>query len=127
MPKFLRLLPLCLLVSAGCVKQDTEILSRVGQKIQDKLQASTAGLREKLPFRVVSATAETPALNEVVRQRLLDKGLNGLTIDVHANGAEVELKGTVEKDEQKRRAIDLAESTLGVEKVVDSLQVRGEN
>src|SRR5258708_2817176 len=120
------LVPLCVLLCAGCVKQDTEILARVGRKLGEKAQASTAGLSDRLPFKIISATDAPPtSLADQVRQRLaLDKNLASLAIDVQAANAEVTLKGTVDKDDQKRRAVDLAETTLGVEKVVDSLQIR---
>jgi osmotically-inducible protein OsmY len=121
-----RLLCLCLIVLTGCVRQDTEILSRVGRKLAEKAQSSTADLRDKLPFRLTTASAE-PALVDHIQQRLsTDKLLAASKIDVQVHGAEVELIGTVEREEQKNRAVDLAETTRGVEKVVISLQVRGD-
>ena len=124
--RILRLLSLCVLASAGCVKQDTEILARVGRKLADKSQTATASLREKLPFKLATASAP-PTLADHIQQRLAsDKQLSAVKIDVQVRGAEVELKGTVDKEEQKLRAFDLAETTQGVEKVLDSLQVRGE-
>ena len=124
--QYLRLFSLGVLVSAGCVRQDTEILARVGRKLADKAQSSTADLREKLPFRLTTAGAE-PTLADHIQQRLAsDKLLASTKIDVQVRGAEVELKGAVDKEEQKHRAFDLAETTQGVEKVLDSLQVRGE-
>jgi len=117
-----RIVVLGVLVSAGCVKQDTEILSRVGRNLAEKTKTSTAGLRERLPFRLT--VAGEPSLADRIQQRLAnDKLLAAATIAVHINGAEAELKGAVERDEQKRRAVDLAETTQGVEKVIDSLQV----
>jgi osmotically-inducible protein OsmY len=119
-------LALFVMVLSGCAKQDTEILTRVGRKIADKSQAATAGLRDKLPFKWSAAKSE-PSLADQIQQRLgSDKLLAGTKIDVVAHGPEVELKGIVDKDEQKVRAFDLAETTQGVEKVIDSLQVRGD-
>ena len=124
--RVLRMLSLCVLALAGCVKQDTEILTRVGRKLADKAQTSTAELREKLPFRLTTAGAE-PSLADHIQQRLAsDKLLSATKIDVQVRGAEVELKGVVDKEEQKHRAFDLAETTQGVEKVLDSLLVRSE-
>ena len=115
----LRLLPILLLLT-GCVKQDAEILARVGRKFADKAQASTADLREKIPLRTNSSPTD------LVRQRIdSDKSLQAAKIQVVAAGTEVELQGTVSADE-KRRAVELAESTRGVSKVVDSLQLATE-
>jgi len=117
-----RFIVLGVLVSAGCVKQDTEILNRVGRNLAEKTKNTTAGLRERLPFRVTTATESS--VPERVQQRLAnDKLLATLKIDVQAVGANVELRGAVEREEQKRRAIELAESTRGVERVIDSLQM----
>lgn len=122
----LRFLSLGALLSVGCVRQDTEILSRVGRKLADRAQSSTSGLRDKLPFHITTPGVE-PSLADRVQQRIAtDKLLATTTIDVVARGAEIELKGAVDREEQKRRALDLAETTQGAEKVVDSIQVRGD-
>ena len=122
----LRALGLTVLLATGCARQDAEILSRVGHKLAENAKASSAGLREKFPFRLAAATAE-PTLGDIVKQRLAtDKLLVGLTIEIQATGADIELKGTVDREEQKRRAVELAESTQGVQNVVDSIQMRTE-
>jgi osmotically-inducible protein OsmY len=121
----LRLLTLGALLSVGCVRQDTEILARVGRKLADRAQSSTAGLRDKLPFRMTTASAESSLANRVQQRFATDKLLAATTIDIVARGDEIELTGTVDREEQKRRAVDLAETTQGAEKVVDSVQVRG--
>ena len=124
--KPLRLLGLSILFLTGCARQDTEILTRVGRKLAGKAQTSTAGLREKVPFRLTTTTAE-PALADLVKQRLAsDKLLAATSLEVQATGTDVELKGVVDRDDHKRRALDLAESTQGVERVVDSIQIRPE-
>ncbi len=124
--KHARLLGVSVLFLTGCVRQDTEILSRVGRKLADQAQTSTAGLREKIPFRLTTTAAE-PTLADLVKQRLAtDKLLAATSLDVQATGTDVELKGAVDRDDQKRRALDLAESTQGVERVIDSIQVRPE-
>jgi osmotically-inducible protein OsmY len=52
-----------------------------------------------------------------------DKSLAGVPVQVRANGGRVELHGTVPDLTQRRRAVELAESTAGVTEVVDALQV----
>jgi hypothetical protein len=52
-----------------------------------------------------------------------DKMLADVPIEVvQIQAGEVELRGTVTHPDQKRRALELAESTAGVDRVADSLQ-----
>ncbi len=51
-----------------------------------------------------------------------DKNLADMPIQVSSKGAVVELKGAVRDLDQRRRAVEIAESTAGVEKVVDALE-----
>jgi osmotically-inducible protein OsmY len=51
-----------------------------------------------------------------------DKLLAKQPIQVQVHGGEVLLMGTVENVDQRRRAVQLAEGTLGVAKVVDRLE-----
>ena len=92
----------------------------------DRAQSSTAGLRDKLPFRLTTASVEQSLADRVQQRFATDKLLAVTTIDVVTRGAEIELKGAVDREEQKRRAVDLAETTQGAEKVIDSVQVRGD-
>jgi hypothetical protein len=109
-------------LAAGCSRQDTERLARVGKRIAGELEALTADCRAGLGN---SWHGGGPGLCGRVAARLRwDKGLAGLPIEVHATGGTtVELKGTVRDLTQRRRAVELAESTAGVEKVSDQLQV----
>ena len=52
-----------------------------------------------------------------------DKALGGTRITVQAAGGVVELRGTVGTDNQRRRALDVTETTTGVERVVDALEI----
>jgi hypothetical protein len=124
---------LVLTTTVGCVKQDTEILSRVGKRALDQGRDATAGLRTRLASYIPAATgapgapggsAPIDSLEERVSQRLrTDKALQGIKLDVFAHGGEIELKGNLTTDEQKRRAAELAEATAGVEKVTDNTVV----
>jgi osmotically-inducible protein OsmY len=49
--------------------------------------------------------------------------LTATPIEVCVEGGTVELRGEVADLEQRRRAVELARSTLGVEQVIDSLTV----
>ena len=108
------------LLLAGCNRQDTEALTRIGQKVQARTEAVTGDLKS-------TAAASWHTVGELgvearVAARLRwDKELAGAAIDVLPSGTGVELRGKVATFEQRRRAVMLAESTVGVEGVKDSL------
>jgi hypothetical protein len=111
----------CLLVVAlaGCNRQDTDCLSRVGRRLLDRAHGATQELRGKLDVGL-----PVTGVQERVQQRLrADKALAETAIEVTGQGAEVELKGMVKTRDQRTRAVDLAETTVGVEKLSDVLQV----
>ena len=115
-----------LVTTAGCVKQDTDILARVGRRALDQGRDATTGLRTRLATYLPTSgpTVGGDSLEDRVAQRLrCDKALQGVKFDIVANGAEIELKGNPTTDDQKRRAAELAEATVGVEKVTDSMIV----
>lgn len=62
------------------------------------------------------------SLAEKVQNRLItDQALAGADISVLADGSEVKLRGVVANADARRRAIDLAQSTVGVQRVVDEM------
>ena len=63
------------------------------------------------------------ALDARVLSRLSsDKLLAKQSIEVEVRGGEVQLQGKVENLDQRRRAVQLTEWTVGVEKVIDRLE-----
>jgi osmotically-inducible protein OsmY len=108
-----------LLLAAGCSRQDTECLARIGRKLADKAHAAADVVgKADVGWKRADLT-----VTERVSQRLrTEKLLEGITIDVRGD-TEVELRGAVQTAQQRQRALDLAESTTGVEKVTDSLQI----
>jgi len=110
----------------GCTRQDTESLSNIGRKIMERASAATAPYRQKLvDFK--SANASLDSIQDRVTCRLRwEKVLADTPIEVVASGAEIELKGTVKSLEQRTRAVEIAESTMGVERVLNSLTVSEE-
>jgi len=120
MAKLWACVTLLVLSLAGCNRQDTDALSRIGRKIAERAQEATAGLREKIS----TGLPEMGSLHHRVQRRLhWDKALEGASIDLHVQGVEVELRGTVKTFEQRRRAVDLVENTQGVEKILDNLRL----
>jgi osmotically-inducible protein OsmY len=117
------------LVLAGCTQQDTETLARIGRKFVDRSHGAAdsicrhvEGDLKGLP-RPGSATKEC-CLKEKIEARLRwDALLKDVKVEVQVNGGEVDLKGTVKNEAQRRRTADLVETTCGVQAVNDGLKV----
>jgi hypothetical protein len=122
----MRRLSLSLLLLAGvsgCQKSDTETLSRIGRKVADRGQAAFGDLRSRIDLNWKPRLAE-PDLEERVRLRLrYDKELGDVAFEVKGQGKEIELRGKVSQADHKRRAVELAETTRGVERVHDHIEV----
>jgi osmotically-inducible protein OsmY len=106
--------------AAGCNRQDTEALTRIGQKVQSRAEAVTGDLKSTTAasWHIVGDFGVDARVAARLRW---DKELAGAAIDVLSSGTGVELRGKVTTFEQRRRAVMLAESTMGVEGVKDSL------
>lgn len=64
------------------------------------------------------------ALTAKVKAKLLsDDALNGMSIDVDTQSGVVFLSGAVDTEDQKQKAVELAENTEGVRDVEDNLKV----
>jgi osmotically-inducible protein OsmY len=112
-----------LALGQGCSRQDTECLSSIGRKIVDRAGAATTGYRDKLDGLKSLRSAADSIQHRVSMRLRWEKMLTDSTIEVIASGKEIELKGTVKSAEQRTRAVELAESTAGVERAVSSLIV----
>jgi hypothetical protein len=115
-----------LLAVGGCSRQDADRLARVGRKSMCKAQAvlghATCNLTngwQGLPDGLEGAGVDQRVLGRL----RWDRSLAETTIEVQAKGKQVELKGKVRDLAQRRRAVELAETTVGVEKVTDLLQI----
>jgi hypothetical protein len=117
------------LVLAGCTQQDTDTLARMSRKFIDRSQRAADSIRVQVEgdLRHIphgEAMSKEPGLKEKVEARLrFDAPLADAKIEVSVTGAEVELRGTVKSDAQRRRASDLVETTAGVQVVNDALKV----
>ncbi len=113
-------------LSAGCSGGDADRIARVSGKALDRATAMTenAGQRLGLALRGVKPGVDAIEVSARVSQRLKwDQVLEGTSITVHASERTITLTGTVTDEVQRRRAMDLAQSTLGVEQVQESLEV----
>ena len=112
------------LLICGCGEQDAVQLSRIGQLMAGKVEALTVDANAKLAngWQAMRGDATQVGLDARVAARLRwDKLLEKTTIDVHCEMGVATLKGTITEGAQRKRAVDLAQSTAGVEKVVDEL------
>jgi hypothetical protein len=110
---------------AGCNGEDTQRLAHVGRKVLEKIESATGNADGKLfgGLQVMRSAAEPDLAGRVSARLRWDRSLADAKIEVSANGAIVELKGSVRDPAQKKRALDLAESTEGVDRVTDSLEL----
>jgi osmotically-inducible protein OsmY len=108
----------------GCNHNDTEGLARIGRKLAAKAKARADDMGSKLDLPRIGVRRD-PSLQEKVQDRLRwEKSLADIAFEVNVKDKEVELKGAVNNHLQRQRAIDLAESVVGVEKVNGLIQVR---
>ncbi len=106
----------------SCNRQDTDGLGRIGRKVLDRTQVAVSPLREKFDHTLKGIGATS--VKDRVQQRLQwDKALAETSIAVTVSDNVVQLKGNLKNAEQRRRALELAESTVGVDRVTDELQV----
>lgn len=113
-----------LAAQAGCNRNDADCLSRAGQKVVAHARHTYGDLGGKVDVPFLGSKRE-PTLQEKIHDRLrFDKALKDVPFEVHVKDKEVELKATLTNPEQRQRAIELAESVVGVEKVNDATQLR---
>ncbi len=107
-------------LTCGCNHKDAEAMTRIGKKL-----AGLAGdMRENLDSGWQEVYQGMSLEARVAARLHWYKSLADSAIQVKTNAHEVELTGSVRTPEQKRRAFDLAESTAGVDKVNDTLEIR---
>jgi osmotically-inducible protein OsmY len=116
------------LTICGC-SDDADRLARVFQKTSAKFDGVTESLREKLQngWGAVQGSMSETSLDSRVGLRLRwDTDMGGADVHVSLVGSgAVELTGTVADLMQRRRAVELAHTTAGVENVIDRLTVEG--
>lgn len=116
-----------LLCIGGCAKQDADRLARIAQKTGEKLDHLTGGVRGKVNsgWHAARGSLGDATLDSRVETRLQwDKTLADINIQAKIAGPGiVELRGTVASEEQRQRAVELAQSTAGVTSVTDLLEV----
>lgn len=116
----IRLIVLALLLigGTGCNRSDGEKLVRISELI---IQRARSAAPSSLPFQEFS----NDPIARRVRQRLEnDVYLNTFQIDVQQRVDGLYLSGTVPDEDFRKRANDLAISTVGVLDVINQIQVQ---
>jgi osmotically-inducible protein OsmY len=110
---------------SGCNSEDADRLARVVGAAAAKVEALSLDANGRLTgWPSFPANLDELPLEARVSARLRwDQTLAGAQIQVRASPEGVELKGTVRDLDQRRRAVDLAQSTVGTERVNDLLEV----
>jgi osmotically-inducible protein OsmY len=112
------------LTACGC-SEDADRLGRVCHKVAARFDGVTESMRGKLQSGAgaVGGSVIEPGPESRVALRLRwDRDMTGADVQVNSAGPGiVELHGTVADLRQRRRAIELASTTVGVENVLDKL------
>ena len=124
------------LTIAGCEKEDPEHLANVAHKVATRAEPLVDRVDAQWiqRFRAVPESAPVPppvavpqveadAVARVTARLRYEKTLANTSIQVVASESGIELKGKVQNAAQKKRAVQLAESTTGVDRVTESLEV----
>ncbi len=119
------LLTLFIVSAAGCNQHDAETLARIGKKVGAHAKAGAGDVGAKIDLSW--AGKREPSLRDKVQDRLrFENTLTDVAFEVSVKEKEVALKGTVKNASQRQRAIELAETVNGVEKVTDAIVIRDE-
>jgi hypothetical protein len=105
---------------------DFEVLTRVVRTTRDKVHASLPPAHRVAGPLAAFRAGDALPVEERVRVRIqTDKAMAGADVAAVPTPAagEVRLKGVVASPGQKRRAVELAEGTAGVDRIVDELAV----
>jgi osmotically-inducible protein OsmY len=120
--KRLALLPVVFTLSlTGCERADGDRLARVAARLTQHAQTLVP---DRTPFDSPIGLAKNVNVVERVRERFkTDRYLTGLPIEIGGQEDTVRLTGQVDDLQLKSRAVEIAESTVGVETVIDEIVV----
>lgn len=112
--------------AVGCNQGDLDRLERVGRKAKERVVGATRPAQGKLAegLKSLQPDAGQLSLEKRVTARLKwDIDLVGTKVQVLAKKNVIELRGNVKTREQKKRALELTTSTIGVAKVIDDIRI----
>lgn len=106
--------------------QTLVFLLMVGLIVSCSTSRTQSGSRSSAPSdrgAASSRPADSTLTAKVKAKLLSDDVLNALKIDVDTQNGTVYLSGVVDTPDQKRKAVQIAKNTEGVQKVEDNLKV----
>jgi osmotically-inducible protein OsmY len=107
-------------VPFGCDRTDGNRLANVGRKVAEKVQVLVP---ERTPFGAPITTSSN--VEDRVKERFRsDRFLSPIQFEFAVDGSTIRLKGIVDDEVLKKRAVEIAGSTVGVDKVIDELTVK---
>jgi osmotically-inducible protein OsmY len=120
-----RVLVVCLLLTlAGCTPRDGDLLRKIVRKTGQKLQVTAAPLGQIKGAAGGLAPGMADLAARVSTRLRWDRYLADSRLEVRGQSSgTVVLSGTVADPSIKQRALDLAKSTVGVERVTDEVKV----
>lgn len=113
-----------MLVGSNFQRSDGEHLAQIGRLAVNRFRGAMPPM-ERLagPMTALKRTIPT-RLEDRVRSRLeSDRKLEGLAIQVACEGGTVTLRGFVPDEDAHRRAVELTQTTSGIEHVIDELVI----
>lgn len=109
-----------LALGIGCNQTDRDCLKRAARHIADRLDPMRQNARVGLENGPLVSEPLTPVGKVRVRVQG-DRYLRHLGLRIGGEGSSVTLAGEVPDEAHRIRAVELAQSTVGVEQVVDEL------
>jgi len=108
------------LVTAGCGDRSAE---RVGEKI-DRTTSQVAAKTEAAADKATAKMGDAAITGSVKTALIAEPNLSALKIDVDTMNGVVTLTGTVDNNDQKSRAVSIAQGVSGVSSVKDNLTTK---
>jgi osmotically-inducible protein OsmY len=116
---------LIVLAVAGCSAQDGDILRKIARKTAEKVEVATVPVGQVTAGKVPVVKPDMAA--RVAARLQWDRYVGEAGIEVRGQGeGVVVLAGKIDDPSVKQRALDLAKSTVGVERVTDELTLTAE-
>jgi osmotically-inducible protein OsmY len=121
---------LAVTVVGGAASQDQGAGQRAGERIDEASRSIKRGLQEagdaiRHQFSKVRDSVHNMGVESRVYGRLhWDKSLNSSVLQLEFSNGVVTLRGSVPDAKAKHKAVELAQDTVGVTKVIDQLAVQ---
>jgi osmotically-inducible protein OsmY len=114
-------------LACGCNGQDADRLAQIGRLSAARGEELTRGVRERLVrgWAAIQAGSAVAAVDGRVSSRIgWDKSMAGVDIQVSSpSSGVVVLRGSAPDESRRQRAAELAQSTDGVDRVVNEITV----